>query len=165
MSEMLARAAAAQSTADKYIGKAFAYGRYDCVRMVAHHLREMGYKPGLARGGSYLSHKGAVAALKRAGFDTIEQALDSLGLERIPPARAVTGDIGKFRGPDPFGGLMIYAGNGRTLGYHEQQPGAVFMQPREPAVVAWRVTPRAAAALRHVARAKERMQADRAAGR
>jgi hypothetical protein len=158
--------AAAQATADKYVGKAFAYGRYDCVRMVAHHLREMGYKPGagawrplrLAPG----RDRGAKARRLRLRSRRRWTRSGWSALHRQGP---FTGDIGKFRGPEPFGGLMIYVGNGRTLGYLDGQPGATFAQPREPALIAWRVPPMPAAATRrHVAR-RERRCSSRQGGR
>src|SRR3546814_20753490 len=77
---MEARRRATQATADRFRDQPFTWGKNDCVRMVAFHLRKLGYRPKLAKAGSYSSALGAKRALARSGFETIGQALDALGL-------------------------------------------------------------------------------------
>lgn len=138
--EMVQRRDAAQATLDRFKDQPFALGSRDCVRLVAFHLRKLGYAPRLAKAGSYRSFKSARAALKRAGFESVAEALDALGLERIAPAAALVGDIVQLPGADELGALTVAMGNGRVLGYHEHAAGAVVMQPQQT-LAAWRVRP------------------------
>src|SRR3546814_11264485 len=95
---MEARRRATRATTDRFRVQPFTWGKNDCVRMVAFHLRKLGYRPKLAKAGSYSSALGAKRALARSGFETIGQALDALGLERIAPAMALLGDIAQMPG-------------------------------------------------------------------
>lgn len=87
------RVAAAEATMAAFAGQTFGWGRFDCVRLAAHVLRGLGYRPRLSRGGRYSSALGAAKALKRTGFASIEEALDALGLARLPCSYAMAGDI------------------------------------------------------------------------
>lgn len=139
MTEMLRRQRAAQATVDRFRGVPFAYGKNDCARLAAFALRQMGYKPGLAKAGSYSSALGATRALKRLGHDDLASVLDGLGLLRIPPIAALPGDLVMLPGEGPFGGaLAVAVGNGRVLSYHEDLDGAEIVQPIEY-VAAWAV--------------------------
>lgn len=119
--EMQRRAAAAQATLDRFVGRAFAWGRDDCVRLAAFHLRKMGHRPHVAKAGSYRSALSARRALARAGHQSLEAAVDSLGLVRIPMAAAIVGDVGLLpsdAGTDEaLGALIVCLGNGRWLGF------------------------------------------------
>ncbi|MGI4730929.1 MAG: DUF6950 family protein [Janthinobacterium lividum] len=53
MTEMEHRVAAAQATLDAYKGKPFRWGRCDCARIAASHLRRMGHQVRLPAAGSY----------------------------------------------------------------------------------------------------------------
>lgn len=135
---MLSRRDAAQATLDRFKGEAMRYGKNDCVRMAAFVLRKRGHRPQLGKAGTYSNAIGAQRALKRAGFDTLADALDALGLERIPPAAALPADIIMVPGEGSFGGaLQVVVGNGRTLGYHQDLDGAEILMPVE-FVAAWR---------------------------
>jgi hypothetical protein len=135
---MVNRVAAAQATLDRYKDIPFEWGRFDCARMVAHLLRQAGYRPNLSAGGAYRSLFGAKKALKKAGFDTLAEALDSLGLERISPAACVAGDIIQWPSENELAALGVALGNGRMIAYHPDASGAVVLQPVE-FVAAWRV--------------------------
>lgn len=132
-----ARAAATQATMARFRDQPFVWGSWDCVRMAAFHLRQLGHRPGLGRGGSYKSALGAKAALKRAGHDDLPAALDAL-MPRIAPAQALVGDIIMCPGQEFGGGITIAVGNGRVFGYHEDAIGAVVQQPLD-FTGAWRV--------------------------
>jgi hypothetical protein len=136
------RTRAAQATLDEFKGKAFRLGDRDCVRMVAAHLRRLGYRIKLPAKGSYRTVKSARKALAARGFADLVAAVDGHGLERIAPAAAVVGDIIACPGTDDFGpALHVALGNGRTVGFHEDLIGAGVLQPVEY-VTAWRARPR-----------------------
>ncbi|MBM3927857.1 MAG: hypothetical protein FJ335_05275, partial [Sphingomonadales bacterium] len=108
MSEvMVRRAAAAQATLDTWSKRPFKLGTSDCIRMTADHLRRLGRAVKLPSSGSYRTVNGAVKALGARGFASLEDAIDSLGLERIAPAAAVVGDIVMLPGVDRLGALTI----------------------------------------------------------
>lgn len=119
------RVAAAQATFDAFHLKPFVWGRTDCVRLVAHTLRGLGYKPRLHRGGSYASEIGAAKALLRAGFRDPAEWMDDIGVLRLAaPAAALPGDILGFRHPDQahgWTGLSVCIGNGRVLAFLDDQ--------------------------------------------
>ena len=139
---MVRRTHAAQKTLDKWSKRPMKMGTSDCVRMAASHLRLLGYHVRLPNSGSYRTVRSAMKALNAAGFDTLEQALDGQGLERIAPAAAIVGDIVMLPGVDRLGGLTVSLGNGRVVGWHEDVAGgAVVLQPVEYRA-AWRVEPR-----------------------
>lgn len=129
-----------QATLDRFKDQPFQFGKRDCVRMCAFHLRAMGYRPHLAKAGSYSTYLGARRALRAAGFYTLGGAVDGIGLTRIAPAAALPGDLIELPSEDDIGALGIAAGNGRLLGYHPDAAGAVIVQPTE-FVAAWRVEP------------------------
>ena len=138
--EMLRRVAVASATRDEFIGRPFRWGRSDCARLAAAHLRRMGYHVQLPPSGSYGGAKGALKALRARGHSTLAEALDALGLARIPWSTAITGDIVMGASADAFGALGIKLSNGRLLGFHEHAVGAAILQ-EVGLDAAWRVTP------------------------
>lgn len=137
---MVRRVAAAQATLDEFVGKPFRWGRSDCARLVAAHLRRMGYKVRVPAAGSYASPRSALKALRARGHETMAEAIDAVGLERISPAEAVAGDIVQGASADAFGALGIKLSNGRLLGYHEHATGAAVLQ-EVGLEAAWKVSP------------------------
>lgn len=137
-----ARQAALAATVAHFEARPFAYGKTDCVRLAYFHLRGMGHRPQLGKAGKYSSLIGAVRALKRTGFVTLPDALDGMGLPRIPPAAALVGDLLALPGDGGLHALQIVAGNGRVFGFHEERETACFIQPTLDVASAWRVEPR-----------------------
>jgi hypothetical protein len=135
---MVDRVAVTQATVDRFNGRKFRFGSCDCVRVVAWHLRGFGYRPQLARGGAYKTAGGARAALRKAGYATIAEALDALGLERIAPAAAWVGDIVQGEGDDAFGARGVMLGGDAMLGFHEHAAGATILR-RVHVGTAWQV--------------------------
>ena len=135
---MVRRVAATQATVARFQGVAFHWGREDCARMVVYHLRQMANPIAMAKAGSYSSAIGAARAMRNFGVASLIEALDKHGLERIPPASAVAGDIVAMPSADTFDALAIALGNGRVLGYHDDATGAAVLQPLM-FVAAWRV--------------------------
>ena len=139
MIEMVRRRQAAQAVVDRFLGQPLCFGKSDCIRLGAKALRGMGRPSPLAKAGSYASALGAARALKRAGFEDLVAAVDSLGLERIAPAAALPADLVMLPAPAPFlGALTMAVGNGRVLGWHEDVETAEILQPLEY-VAAWRL--------------------------
>jgi len=132
------RVALTQKTADRFLGKPFAWGRADCARMLAVHLRAFGHNVGLAKAGSYSSALGAKRALVRFDVTSLAEAMDRAGFDRIPPAAAVVGDVVELPGDGGFAAMTVALGNGRVLGWHEDQPGCAVLQPSAYSA-AWRV--------------------------
>jgi hypothetical protein len=129
MSLMLRRAEITQATLDRYHGQPFEYGRADCVQLAAFHLRAMGHKVLLSKGGRYGSALGAAKSLRRAGFASLAEALDAMGLERIAPAAAIVGDILTIPTAARLEALFVVLGNGRAVGWVDETPGAAVVQP------------------------------------
>lgn len=120
MSVLILRRDAAQATVDRFNGLPLTYGKDDCVRMSAFCLRQLGVKASLLKAGAYKSELGAARALKRAGYDTLSDAVDALGLPRIAPAMCLPGDLMALPSDDPDRiGLAVALGNGRVLAFWE----------------------------------------------
>jgi hypothetical protein len=138
--EMVRRVAITQATLDRFKGRPFAWGSADCGQMVAYHLKAMGHRLLLSKWGRYRSAIGAAKAMKRAGFADLSAVLESLGLERIPAAAAIAGDVVRLPQEEgaAFEALTIALGNGRVLGFYGDE-GATVLQP-VMFETAWRVT-------------------------
>jgi hypothetical protein len=135
---MVRRRDAAQKTLDTWSKRPMKLGTSDCVRMVAAHLRMLGYRIKLPPSGSYRTINSAKKALRERGFETVADALDALGLARIAPAAAAIGDIVMLPSADGLGAFGVALGNGRIASYHEDVSTAAVVQPIEY-VAAWRV--------------------------
>lgn len=117
---MVRRVAAAEAAVRRFSGAPFKWSSNDCARLAAFTLRRLGHKPPMPRAGSYNSPRAALKALKAAGFDSLEAALDSF-LPRVTPASAKPGDIMAFPSDGDHQGwtaLAVYVGNGRVLAFH-----------------------------------------------
>lgn len=132
-------AQAAQACIDRFSGKAYEPGKRDCAVLAAHLLHQYGIAVPAMKGQSYKTEAAAVRALLRAGFKDLIEAVDTLGLERIAPAAARTGDlVGMPCDGGPWGcALAVAIGNGRLLGFLDGvcgpvQPGAFVTAWRAP---------------------------------
>lgn len=140
---LIRRRDAAQQTLDAWSARPMKLGSADCVRMVAAHLRMLGYQVKLPPAGGYRTVNSAMKALADAGYASIGEALDAIGLERIAPAATIVGDIMLMPAAHELGALVVCVGNGRVVGWHDEVPGGtIVMQPVEM-LAAWRVDPRA----------------------
>jgi hypothetical protein len=117
MTPLEIRVVATEATMAAYQGQAFAWGRHDCVRLAAHVLRGLGYRPRLSRGGRYTTALGAMKALKRTGFASVEEALDALGLARVPWSYAMAGDIVALPGTEAMRALGVVIAPGHVLAF------------------------------------------------
>ncbi|WP_426256044.1 DUF6950 family protein [Sphingomonas sp. DC2300-3] len=135
---MVRRRDAAQKTLDVWSKRPLRMGTSDCVRMGASHLRLLGHQVKLPASGSYRTVNSAVKALNARGFDSVEAAIDAMGMKRIAPAAAIVADLLMLPGVDRLGGLAICLGNGRVVAYHEEVATAAVLQPLEY-VTAWSV--------------------------
>ena len=152
MTDLTRRTAAVQRTLLKFEGRPLEWGRFDCAKLAVDVARNLGHKVKLSAFGTYRSPEGARAALARKGFTDLPQLVDWLGFERLPPARALPGDlIGFLPQPDPnaplpgddFTSLTIWVGNGRVLGFHAGTGACRVVQPdwaaAEQPPIAWRL--------------------------
>lgn len=137
---MIRRVAAAQACIDRFSGKAYdPASNRDCIKLTLHAMRKMGRSTGILKGKRYTTEAGGVKVMRSLGFKNLIEALDGAGLERIPPAAALPGDIIALEteADSPFGcALTVAVGNGRVIGFS----GGVgqVMQPLAY-LTAWRV--------------------------
>lgn len=110
--------------------------------MAAHVLRGLGYKPRLSRGGRYSTVRGALKALKRTGFASIEAALDDLGLERRPWSYALPGDIVALPGNELMPALAVVIGPGHVLAFSPYDNLCQVASPAaEEVLILWSAPP------------------------
>lgn len=105
MTELEIRVAATSKTFDKFNGQSLVLGKVDCARMVAFHLRSLGYKFSLLKGGHYSNEVGARLALKKLGVSSLSEIMD-MHFPRIGLADASTGDVSCVRGEGDMGESM-----------------------------------------------------------
>ena len=136
MTELETRVAATSKTFDKFNGKPLVLGKTDCARMVAFHLKQLGYKFSLLKGGHYSNEVGARLALKKLGVSSLSEIMD-MHFPRIAPALAQTGDVMCVEGEGGMGDAMqvvLHRGNG--LGFLDGVCGELTILKHG---VAWRV--------------------------
>ena len=138
---MVKRVAAAQATLDHFRDKPFAWGQCDCAVMGAYHLRQLGITTPLRSFGTYSTARGAKKALLAKGYRTIAEALDGMGLKRIPHSMMLVGDFAGLPAPNDDVALSILMHPGKFFGFHEQSETPLLMYPdqRQQIVAAWRV--------------------------
>ena len=132
------RAAALQATKDHFDGHAFAWGRWDCARLLADYFERLGAPWPLDRIGPYSSATGAVRFLQRLGFESMGDVMASR-LSPIPPAFAWLGDIIEFESEHVTGCLGIALGNNSVYCYVpdcDEPRSARIIEPKR----AWRVS-------------------------
>lgn len=112
---LITRRDATQKTFDKYRSRPFDWNGATCIHLARTQLRNMGHKP--PRIPAFRSAIGAKRAMKDAGYATIADIFDGLGLPRIAPARMKVGDIAILPGEDGWDAVVISAG-GKLLGWH-----------------------------------------------
>lgn len=132
------RADALQATMDHFSPHAFAWGRWDCARMLAFYFEALGAPWPLERIGPYSSAAGAVRFLARLGFQSMGDVMASR-FEAIPPAFAWIGDIIEFEAEHESGAVGIAQGNNSVFCYVPDCP-----EPRSARIIkplrAWRVS-------------------------
>lgn len=137
MTELELRVAATKATFDRFNGQPFVLGSMDCARMAAFHLKQMGFKPSLLKGGAYSTPVGARRALKKLGVSSLAEIMDQHFPRWDARAEARTGDICCVPGLGGMGDAMqIVLHRNHVFGPHE----GVFAElvAIEPGI-AWRV--------------------------
>jgi hypothetical protein len=138
---MLKRQAATQACMDRFAFKPVVPGVRDCGKLAAHAIHKMGRSATLLTGTRHKTFAGAVKYIRGLGFKDLVELMDALGLDRIPPASALPGDIIALPSEegDGFGcSLAIALDNGRILGLNA---ASGLIEPMIPHlfVAAWRV--------------------------
>ena len=129
MTPLERRHAAIEATMARYRDRPFEWGKVDCAKVAAFHLKKLGHKILISKAGSYSSPLGASRALRRLGYATLAEMADGIGLTPIPYARMLLGDIAELPAEAPLGAIGIYAGNGNLFCFHEDHPGLVTFAP------------------------------------
>lgn len=129
--------AATSATFDRFNGQALVLGKTDCARMVAFHLKQLGFKPSLLKGGAYSTEVGARRALKRLGVSSLSEIMDRHFPRWDSPAKARVGDI--LCGPGEGGtgdAMAIRLHRDQALGFKDGVCGELIILDH---VAAWRV--------------------------
>lgn len=109
-------------TRKRFEGKPHRFGVNDCVKIGAAHVRNMGHRKalGLAKAGNYKNAVGAKAALRRAGFECVADALVSAGFDEIASAAALPGDLLIADGSHGLDAIGIVIAHDTLCGFHEE---------------------------------------------
>lgn len=138
MKHAIERRDATQATLDKWLNKPFEWGKSDCARMGIDHLRNMGHKPKTSKARSWKTAVSAKAAIKRAGFNDLIEAIDDMGHLRIAGAYAIAGDIAIIEADNPLGCLCVCIGPNQWLALHEAAQGFTIIKIKKFKAV-WRI--------------------------
>lgn len=138
--DMLRRKAATEATMAKYRNRIWSWEHaVSCVHMLRSHMRRMGHRPEpLPR---VRSHVAALRALKAKGWSSVADLLDAQpGLQRIPPAAMLLGDVAVVKSEDGLGAIFICTGPHKLIGWHDGAEGMVVVDiPLDQIDGAWRV--------------------------
>ena len=139
MTDMLKRAAATQACMDRFAFKAVEPGKRDCGKLAAHAMGKMGRSAKLLNASRHTTWAGALRYLAKVDVKDLVALIDKMGLDRIPPAAALPGDIIALPSDDGFGcSLAVALDNGRVLALNA---ATGLIEPMIPHlfVCAWRV--------------------------
>lgn len=109
--DRIRRKAAAEACWQRFYGKAYDPGKRDCVKLATHALIKMGHGSGPVKGLRYSTEAQGYKQMRKAGFKSLPEALDAMGLPRIAPAMAMQGDLIALPpgGDSPFGAALAVA--------------------------------------------------------
>lgn len=139
------RERAAKACRQRFHEKPYKPGTRDCPTLALHNLRQVGVKVPWAKGLKWRNEAEGLRALKALGFSNLIEAVDSLGLPRIPPARALAADLIALPTDHQIGSLAVCMGNGNLLAFTAQSPNAEILTgvtdfvKDEQGYCAWRV--------------------------
>lgn len=120
MNTLELRVNSTKKTYDKFIGKPLVLGKTDCARMCAFHLRSLGHKFSLLKGGHYTNEVGARLALKKLGVSSLSEIMDQHFPRYDAPIEAMVGDIMCVRGAGDMGDSMqVVLHRGQVLGLNQ----------------------------------------------
>jgi len=137
MSVLTKRTAATEKTVSAYIDATSAWYSNDCLRgMTVAHIRNMGHRVSLLKVAKYTDEAGAQRALKKLGYERVEDLLTARFGPPIPPAAAWVGDILALPSEGLFPAMAIRLTNGRAL--HSFKGSFGISQPHQ-FIAAWRV--------------------------
>ncbi len=139
MTILLRRHKAADAAVRRFKDRTLRAGTNDCVRMGAFVLRQMGYGSKLPKSGEYRTMAAGLRRLRELGFDSVEAALDGMGLVRTNLARALPADIIAVPGENALPALWIALPNGRALGWHQDSDRCAIIQPTLSDAIVWSV--------------------------
>lgn len=131
------RGAAVEACIKRFRDKPYAPGKRDDVLMAAHLLHHLGIAVPVLKGCEWKCEASGLRLLKRKGFDSLHDAVDTLGLERIGWASARLGDLIALPSTCGVGALAVQTGNGTMLTYREGRDGAALVRIKQ-ALFAWR---------------------------
>lgn len=120
MVDLAARAVATDAVVSRFRMRPHDFRtRATCIHLARAQMRALGHRPPSIP--DFRSPIGAMAALKRSGFATLEDLLDSM-LPRIAPAAMLIGDLAAAPAGEPFGSAIGIWADGALLGYHPDEP-------------------------------------------
>lgn len=135
---------AAEQVRARFIGKPFVWGETDCARMAALDLKLLGHKPAMARFGGYKSAQAAKAALRKGGFKSVHSVLDDMGLQRIPWALAMAGDLVSLPTREAMAALGVVLAPGIIVAFDaDTQVCRLAQPPIEEIETVWACPPTA----------------------
>lgn len=132
-------ARAADACVARFGGKAFdPASNRDCVKLIAHCLHQQGIATPKLKGLKYTTFPAGLKALRKLGFKDLVEAVDDLGLEPIPLARALPGHIIAVPCDEPevWGAAMgVCVGQREAFGFFEGVGQSVMLTD---CIKAWR---------------------------
>lgn len=137
MSPVAKRMKAVDACVTRFRGKAYQPGRRDDVKMAAHLLHHLGIPVPMLKGCEWKCERSGMRRLKEKGFDSLHEAVDALGLQRIGWASARLGDLIALPSTCGVGALAVHTGNRTMLTFLDGEEGAVTARIND-ALFAWR---------------------------
>ena len=121
------RERAAAACRQRFHEKPYKPGTRDCPLLGLHALRKVGVSVPWAKGLKWKTEAEGLRAMKALGFKNLIEAVDSLGLPRIPPAMALAADLIALPTTHQIGALAVSMGNGNLLAFTDYSPNAEIL--------------------------------------
>ena len=140
---LVRRVEIAQSALDAFNERELVLGECDCVRLLAHVVRQVG-RPDPSEGLTWRTAAAAFRTLKRLGHADLSEAVEArVGLTRIPLAWHLPADLVFYPSECGMGALGVAVGQGRALAFAalDGAPARAFAGGISPALFAWRLEP------------------------
>lgn len=137
--ELVRRHSVAQACVDSFLGHQLRFGSKDCIKLAAFCLRKHNIAIPALKGVRYASEAEGLEALKAKGYADLTEAVDGVGLPRIPAAMAWPADLVAMPAKEdtPWGAsLCVALGNNRLLGLHK---GIFCIMQANQFITGWRV--------------------------
>jgi len=128
-STLIRRQFATQTTLTQFGDKVLDWENVDCLKMAMGHASNLGH-PLICKIPNYRTATGALKALKKAGYSSMEDLMKS-NFNEIPAAFAILGDLVLMEGSHNLDSICLYSDRRKVFGWDETLDGMKVIVPHK----------------------------------